>query len=315
MSSLGDARNELHRIAVHVVARTRIEATGRLSLRVTPGGFGTPDLGSDGRRIRVSGGHLVVESDAEGAASVRSTAIHGASLAQLAAFAGVDLTETIDVGHDTPPLGDVGVPITLDGAAAAEVTAWFADTAAVLDAVVASLSPLAAPTLPRLWPEHFDVAIEAQATAERRVNLGGSPGDVRRDAHPQPARRRPGGPRRRRNRLPPRRLPTPPLSPALGAPRALRIGWQRAAATVHDLVMEIVTTIQSLDDLERVLDRVIATAEPVVIVHRGQRLRIVVDDRPSRLTKLVRRDDVVVADPEALVHLEWVRSIDGSENP
>ncbi|CAB4575042.1 MAG: hypothetical protein F2534_13645 [Actinobacteria bacterium] len=177
MSSLGEARNELHRIAVHVVARTRIEATGRLSLRVTPGGFGTPDLGSDGRRVRVSGGHLVVESDAEGAASVRSTAIHGASLAQLAAFAGVDLTETIDVGHDTPPLGDVGVPITLDGAAAAEVTAWFADTAAVLDAVVASLSPLAAPTLPRLWPEHFDVAIEAQATAERRVNLGGSPGD------------------------------------------------------------------------------------------------------------------------------------------
>ena len=79
--------------------------------------------------------------------------------------------------------------------------------------------------------------------------------------------------------------------------------------------MEIVTTIQSLDDLERVLDRVIATAEPVVIVHRGQRLRIVVDDRPSRLTKLVRRDDVVVADPEALIHLEWVRSIDGSENP
>ncbi len=54
---------------------------------------------------------------------------------------------------------------------------WFADTAAVLDTVVASLSPLAAPTLPRLWPEHFDVAIEAQATAERRVNLGGSPGD------------------------------------------------------------------------------------------------------------------------------------------
>ena len=30
----------------------------------------------------------------------------------------------------------------------------------------------------QLWPEHFDVAIEAQATAERRVNLGGSPGDA-----------------------------------------------------------------------------------------------------------------------------------------
>lgn len=177
MSTSNPARDELHRIAVHVVARTRIEATGRFSLRVTPGGFGTPDVGPDGRRVRVSGANLVVESDAVGAPAVRATAIPGASLAQLAGFAGVDLSEGIDVGHDTPPLGDVDAPITLDPAAAIELADWFGYTATVLDRAVAALSPHATPTLPRLWPEHFDVAVEAQATSERRVNLGGSPGD------------------------------------------------------------------------------------------------------------------------------------------
>jgi hypothetical protein len=177
MSTTNAARSELHRIAVHIVARARIEATGRFSLRVTPAGFGTPDHGSDGRRVRVSGTHLVVESDTEGAASARSLAIDGASLAQLAAWAEVDLSESIDVGHDTPPLGDVNAPISLDPTAAGEITDWFGHTATILDQVLGSLSGYATPTLPRLWPEHFDVAIEAQATAERRVNLGGSPGD------------------------------------------------------------------------------------------------------------------------------------------
>ncbi|MEZ5250005.1 MAG: hypothetical protein R2713_12570 [Ilumatobacteraceae bacterium] len=103
MTSTSTTRDHLHRIAVHIVARARIEASGRFSLRVTPGGFGTPELGPDGRRVRVSGAHLLVESDVEGSAGAWSTAIAGASLAQLAAFAGVDLSETIDVGHDTRP--------------------------------------------------------------------------------------------------------------------------------------------------------------------------------------------------------------------
>src|SRR4029079_6904200 len=51
-------------------------------------------------------------------------------------------------------------------------------TAAVgLDTVVALVGDDAHPTLPRLWPEHFDVAIAAQAGAHRRVNLHAAPGD------------------------------------------------------------------------------------------------------------------------------------------
>jgi hypothetical protein len=170
-------RDHLHRVAVHLLARARVEGAGRFSLRVTPGGFGTPEIGVDGRRIRVVGPHLVVESDAPGAPSARCTAIDRATLAELATFAGVDLTSALDVGHDTPPLGDVDAPIALDPVAATELAGWHQQVVAILDAVLAVLPPAATPTLPRLWPEHFDVAIEAQARPELRVNLGGSPGD------------------------------------------------------------------------------------------------------------------------------------------
>ena len=104
-------------------------------------------------------------------------AIDGASLAELAAFAGVDLTGVLDVGHDTPRVGDAHAPIALDDADATDVCDWFQQAAAMLDRVLAALPDSATPTLPRLWPEHFDVAVESQAQPDLRVNLGGSPGD------------------------------------------------------------------------------------------------------------------------------------------
>lgn len=177
MNASSSARNELHRVAVHLVARARVEEASRFSLRVTPGGFGTPEMGPQGRRVRVAGAHLVVESDAPGAASTRSIAIDGSTLAELASFAGVDLAGALDVGHDTPPTGDVHATIALDAAGADDLAEWFRQTAAIVDLVLHALPADAAPTLPRLWPEHFDIAIEAQARPDLRVNLGGSPGD------------------------------------------------------------------------------------------------------------------------------------------
>ena len=57
--------------------------------------------------------------------------------------------------------------------------------AIALDRVVAGADPRLAPSAVQLWPEHFDVAIDIAfdaaptpaAVGERRVNLGGSPGD------------------------------------------------------------------------------------------------------------------------------------------
>lgn len=58
-------------------------------------------------------------------------------------------------------------------------------------------------------------------------------------------------------------------------------------------------------DIYRILDEVLATGEPVVIERNGRRLRIVAEDPPSRLDRLVRRPDVVTGDPNDLVHLDW----------
>jgi hypothetical protein len=170
-------REALHRVAVHVVARARRQATGRFSLRASTGGLSTPEFGSDGRRVRLSGGTIVVESDAPGNASAVARYVDGASLADLATFAGVDLAEPFDVGHDTPDLGDIDAPLSVDSEAAASLASWYADVSAALDRVVAEITPERSATLPRLWPEHFDLAIEVDARPERRVNLGGSPGD------------------------------------------------------------------------------------------------------------------------------------------
>jgi hypothetical protein len=177
METVAQSRDVLQRIAVHVVARARVEAAGRFSLRVAAGGFATPDMGPNGKRVRVSGATLLVESDAVGAAAARSMALHGSTLAQLARFAGVDLTRPLDVGHETPPVGDADAVIDLPADGARSVHNWFGLTATILDQVLAELAPFALPTLPRLWPEHFDLAVEAQASPSQRVNLGGSPGD------------------------------------------------------------------------------------------------------------------------------------------
>lgn len=168
----------LHLVAVHIVARARAQATGRFSLRVTPGGFGTPDFGPEPRRIRVSGDRLVVESDEPGEASARSVPIGGATLRDLAAEAGVDLDAPLDVGHDTPPLGSPDAILDLTSTATSSIHRVHAIGAAALDETTATLHDQGRPaTLPRLWPEHFDVAIEAGTGSGTTLNLGVSPGD------------------------------------------------------------------------------------------------------------------------------------------
>jgi len=171
------ALRTLHLVGVHVVARARQQATGRFSLRVTPGGFGTPEFGADSRRVRVAHGTLIVEADAPGAPSSTAHAIHGTSMRALAAAAEVDLGAALDVGRDTPVLGDPDAPLELDAAGGDDLAEWFGIVAAALDRVVATVASTSGASLARLWPEHFDVAIDLVAKPDVRVNLGGSPGD------------------------------------------------------------------------------------------------------------------------------------------
>ncbi len=67
--------------------------------------------------------------------------------------------------------------------------------------------------------------------------------------------------------------------------------------------MEHLTLTALRQQLFKIVDRVIETGIPVEIERHGHRLKIVLDDPPSRLANL-RPHSSIVGDPEDLVDLE-----------
>ena len=53
-----------------------------------------------------------------------------------------------------------------------------------------------------------------------------------------------------------------------------------------------------------ILDQVLATGEPVEILRKGKKLRIVAEEKPSKLSRLKKRS-CVIGDPESIVHMDW----------
>jgi len=166
---VNSTRDALHRIATHVVARARFDATGRFGLRATPGGFGTPLFGDD--VLRVAGSALVRERGGHASAMP----LDGATLADLAAFAGVDLSAPFDAGEATPPIGDPHAPLAVDASEVARLADWWHFGWRVIDAAVA---PGPDAMVVQLWPEHFDAGTSVAVDEHERCNLGASPGDA-----------------------------------------------------------------------------------------------------------------------------------------
>ena len=139
----------LHRVAEDIVAPAR-KPDNEIALYPTPGGFGTPvfEYGGVRRRVRVEGDELVSE--------------HRVALRSLEAARGL-------VGDLVPePVSED--PLSIDSAAATVIGEWYAFAHEVLSAFAAAEA--------RLWPEHFDLAIELD-----EVNYGFSPGD---EQHAEP---------------------------------------------------------------------------------------------------------------------------------
>lgn len=59
------------------------------------------------------------------------------------------------------------------------------------------------------------------------------------------------------------------------------------------------------ENIYRLLDEVLETGIPLEVERNGRKLTIAPEDPPSRLGTLTRRPDVVVGDPEDLVHVDW----------
>jgi len=150
---LAATRRCLHAVAELVLAGPQYRATGRLRLRVVPGGFATafqPD-------VRVHGSRVI--------AADRESEIGGQTARTLGERLGLVAGGPGDAYADGPGIG-IDEPLALRPA----------DAATILDALTlgnSALAELAPAETPVLWPEHFDVAIRVDD-----VNYGVSAGDA-----------------------------------------------------------------------------------------------------------------------------------------
>lgn len=159
-AALADTRRSLHAVAEWVLAPARQQVDGRIGLRATTGGFGSPEA-----NVRVDGLDLVVAGERRPLTT----------LAAAAAFAGVPRKQAPGV-YETATRWAGEELLPLDAAAAEALADWFALGAQVLDELRWQRDDASGLTL---WPEHFDLAL----TVADAVNLGASPGD---DEHELP---------------------------------------------------------------------------------------------------------------------------------
>jgi hypothetical protein len=174
--AFGETRDALHRLAVYVISPAQRLVNGEIILAATPGGFGTATL-PDGQ-IRVKGTDMVVERG-----TMRSRAPI-TSLNEMAALAGIEPDVSQQQQFDVPPHGDLDAPLAIDARAAEDLAAWFRFTTDVLESLRADAGADDDVSPVRLWPEHFDAAIDqGDEAARQRATYGGSPGDA---AHAEP---------------------------------------------------------------------------------------------------------------------------------
>jgi hypothetical protein len=154
----------LHRVAEELVAPAR-KPDNEISLRATPGGFGTPEFEFEGasHRVRVVGAELVHGVGGnEGRAPLTSLAEGASAVADLLP-SGSQLDDQ---------------PLEIDPAASRALGELYGFGAEVLGQLVDRAAPEDEATIPRLWPEHFDIAIELGPERRGlRANYGLSPGD------------------------------------------------------------------------------------------------------------------------------------------
>jgi hypothetical protein len=133
-----ETRESLHKVAIAVVAPAR-KPENEISLRYTRGGFGTPFFEEGGAdcQVRVEGAELIRQRGNE------------------------ELREPL--------------PAQVDADATRALGDFYGFACSVLEQLRAD-EPEVDSTVVRIWPEHFDIALEL-GEGPARANFGGSPGD------------------------------------------------------------------------------------------------------------------------------------------
>jgi|SRR5579862_1617801 len=159
-------RDELHRLAVYVISPAQRLANGEIVLRASPGGFSTHEF--EGRTVGVDGAQLTVDGIHRPITSLRDAG------EAIGIAPDVDQQEQFDV----PAHGDLDEPLDVDEEAARALGLWYAFATELLEQLRGDFGAGADASPVRLWPEHFDAAIDAgDQTAGRRATYGASPGD------------------------------------------------------------------------------------------------------------------------------------------
>jgi len=166
-------RDDLHRIAAHVLGRRRFAVSGHFGLRAGPRGVATPAFGPEPEVLRIAGPVLVREVGTLSSAMP----MDGATLAELAAFGDADLDDAYSAGPDMPAVGPADEPLRLVPSELDALFAWFDLGWRVLDDVTADAPAVSDRTTVQLWPEHFDAGCTLELGPDAGVNLGFSPGD------------------------------------------------------------------------------------------------------------------------------------------
>jgi len=166
-----DTREALRALACYVLSPARKAVDGRIGLRATGDGVGTPLFGEHARRVVVRGNQLVVEEGGRVVDRQLITTVRAAG-----DLAGVEPVADPGVGKDLPPFAP-DEPLAVDPDATDALGRWYALVDMALVDIREQVSRRGTASEPNLWPEHFDLAFDWGPDANRRVNFGGSPGD------------------------------------------------------------------------------------------------------------------------------------------
>jgi len=187
---LAATRASLHALAEHVLSPARHAANGKIGLRFTRGGFGTPffrDDAGDDKQVRVEGDELVVDLGEATHRAPITTVGTAADFARCAAGApvgaGYDEAGVRGVYEPTTPFAP-DAPLVIDPDSARFLGDWFGFAAGVLEQLRAEADDADQPARVQLWPEHFDLSVDlGDDAAGARGTFGASPGD---EAHDNP---------------------------------------------------------------------------------------------------------------------------------
>ncbi len=167
-------RASWHTLAEQVLAPARRQANGKIGLRYTVGGVGTPFFGDD-EQVRIDGTSVAV---------VRAGAEHRVAITtvgDVARAAGVEAGAPADL-YTPATSAAPDSPLAVDPDTASLLADWFGFGCSVLETLRVEQGALDSRT--QLWPEHFDLSIDlGDEAAGSRGTFGASPGD---DTHPEP---------------------------------------------------------------------------------------------------------------------------------